>query len=344
MKIKLVSDLHLEFSDINIQNDQDYDVLILSGDICVAQDLHDHPEPNNSSDQEAIAKGTGLGRRQQAAQRFRDFFKRCSFQFPHVIYVMGNHEFYHGKFYAAIDYMRDEMAKFPNIYLLENDTKVIDDVVFVGGTLWTNMNKRDPLTMHAIEGMMNDFRIVRNDYRSYAPMSSLYLLENDTKVIDDVVFVGGTLWTNMNNRDPLTMHAIEGMMNDFRIVRNDYRSYAPMSSLDVAVRHDKTLAYIKIVLEQNKDKKCVVVGHHAPSMLSIHEQYAHDTLMNGGYASDLSEFILDHPQIKLWTHGHMHQPFDYVIGETRIVCNPRGYENDGYSEDSGWNPNILLEI
>ena len=214
------------------------------------------------------------------------FYKRCSFQFPHVIYIMGNHEFYHGKFYAAVDYMRDECAKYPNVYMLEQDTKIINDVVFVGGTLWTNMNKRDPLTMHAMKDMMNDFRIVRNDQREYAAMSAL----------------------------------------------------------DVAIRHDKTLGYIKLIVQEHKDKKCVVVGHHAPSFKSVSEQYASQTLMNGGYASDLSEFIMDHPQIKLWTHGHMHQPFDYVIGETRVVCNPRGYENDGYSEQSGWNPDILLEI
>jgi len=286
MRIKLVSDLHLEFSDCFINNDDNCDVLILGGDICVAQDLHDHPEPNNTADQAAIANGTGLGRRQQSAQRYRDFFKRCSFQFPHVIYVMGNHEFYHGKFYAGIDYMREEFAKYPNVYMLEGDTKIIDDVVFVGGTLWTNMNKRDPLTMHAIEGMMNDFRIIRNDKRNYAAMSAL----------------------------------------------------------DVAIRHDKTLGYIKLMVQEHKDKKCVVVGHHSPSFQSVHPTYAHETLMNGGYHSDLSEFILDHPQIKLWTHGHTHHPFDYVIGETRVVCNPRGYENDGYSEDTGWNPNIVLEV
>jgi hypothetical protein len=117
-----------------------------------------------------------------------------------------------------------------------------------------------------------------------------------------------------------------------------------MSALDVAIRHDKTLAYIKLIVEEHKDKKVVVVGHHTPSFKSCHPNYAHDTLMNGGYHSDLSEFILDHPQIVLWTHGHTHHPFDYVIGETRIVCNPRGYVNDGYSEDTGWDPNILLEI
>jgi len=284
MKIKLVSDLHLEFSDINITNNDNCDVLILGGDIMIAQDLHDHPEMDYGMYTNINLES--LGRRQRKAQAYRDFFKRCSFQFPHVIYIMGNHEFYHGKFYGAIDYMREECAKYPNIYMLEQDTKIIDDVVFVGGTLWTDMNKRDPLTMHAIEGMMNDFRIIRNDYRSYAPMSPL----------------------------------------------------------DVAVRHDKTLAYIKLIIEEHKDKKCVVVGHHTPSFQSMHPMYANDTLMNGGYHSDLSEFILDHPQIKLWTHGHTHHPFDYTIGETRVVCNPRGYENDGYSEDTGWNPNIVLEI
>ena len=286
MKIKLVSDLHLEFSDINIQNTDNCDVLILGGDICVAQDLHDHPELVNSSDQAAIASGTGLGRRQQAAQRYRDFFKRCSFQFPHVIYIMGNHEFYNGKFYAGIDYMREELAKYPNIYMLEQDTKVIDDVTFVGATLWTDMNKGDPLTMHAIEGMMNDFRIIRNDKRSFAAMSAR----------------------------------------------------------DVADRHARTLGYFRSVLAEQHDRKFVVVGHHTPSFQSCHPMYGNDTLMNGGYHSDLSEFIMDHPQIKLWTHGPTHHPFDYKIGETRIVCNPRGYENDGYSEQTGWNPNIVLEV
>ena len=44
MKIALASDLHLEFADINIQNTENADVLILSGDILVAEDLHNHPE------------------------------------------------------------------------------------------------------------------------------------------------------------------------------------------------------------------------------------------------------------------------------------------------------------
>jgi hypothetical protein len=209
-----------------------------------------------------------------------------SFIFPHVIYVAGNHEFYNGKFHKGIDYLRTECAAFPNVHFLERDMKVIDDVVFVGGTLWTDMNKGDPLTLHAV-------------------------------------------------RD---------MMNDFRIIRNDQKGYTPLKPMDVALRHRETLQYIKHIVSEHKDKRCVVVGHHSPSFQSVSEGYKHETLMNGAYHSDLSEFILDHPQIKLWTHGHTHHCFDYTIGETRIVCNPRGYHNDGYSEDTGWDPNIILEI
>lgn len=286
MKIKLVSDLHLEFSDCFVNNNENADVLILGGDIMIAQDLHDHPEPNNTAEQAAIAAGTGLGRRQQNAQRFRDFLKRCSFQFPHVIYIAGNHEFYNGKWVKGLEYLRNECAKFPNIYFLERDCVKIQDVTFIGGTLWTDMNKHDPLTLHAV-------------------------------------------------RD---------MMNDFRIIKNDAKGFTPLKPADTAVRHRETLDFIRTIVAEQHDEKFVVVGHHSPSFQSVHEHYSHETLMNGAYHSELSEFILDRPQIKLWTHGHTHYPFDYVIGETRVVCNPRGYESAGHSEDTGWNPNLILEI
>jgi len=280
MRIKLVSDLHLEFSDINIQNSNNYDVLILSGDIMIAADLHDHSEESVR----VAAMIESLGRRQETARRFRDFLKRCSFQFPHVIYVAGNHEFYHGKWNQSLITLSNECAKFPNVYFLEAGCKKIDDVTFIGGTLWTDMNSGDPLTLHAVRDMMSDFRVIKKDLEGY---------------------------TNLKPHDTV-------------------------------IRHRHMLGYIKQIVAERHDEKFVVVGHHAPSKLSTHEQYKNETIMNGAYSSDLSEFILDRPQIKLWTHGHTHHPFDYMIGSTRIVCNPRGYE--GYEPDSYWNPEILIEV
>jgi len=267
MRIKLVSDLHLEFSDINIQNDQNYDVLILSGDILVASKV--------------------LKPESEYGIRFRDFLKRVSFQFPHVIYIAGNHEFYDsGRFFDSIDWLRAACGVHDNIYFLERDVKVIDDVTFIGATLWTDLNRGDPLTMHFIRDRMNDYRAIRNDKK--------------------------------------------GFVN--------------LKPADTYERHINTKQYIETVLKENKDKKCVVVTHHAPTYQSVSEYYRPDHLMNGAYYSELTDLILDHPQIVLWTHGHMHQPFDYLVGTTRVVCNPRGYESATYSEQTGWDPNILIEV
>lgn len=263
MRLAVCSDLHLEFSDIELKNTENADVLILSGDICVAHSLHDHPV-----DKPVPADAMKPGRNQSAAYKYREFFKRVNDEFPKTIYVSGNHEFYHGRYPDAYDWLYEEMKRYENIHFLDKDDITIDDVTFVGGTLWTDMNRVDPTTMQLIEGMMNDFRVIRNS-------------------------------------------------------KFNYRRFAPGDAVN---DHRQTLEYIKSVVDGDTSKKYVVVGHHAPCALSIHETYKNEYYMNGGYYSDLSEFILDRPQIALWTHGHMHNPSDYMLGETRIVCNPRGYK------------------
>lgn len=279
MKVYVTSDIHLEFGDCEIKNEDNADVLILGGDIMLSQDLHDHPESNQLLTGAMLET---LGSRQKNAVRFREFLSRCSFQFPHVIYVAGNHEFYHGKWPIGIEYLREECAKFPNVYFMENDSKTIDGVTFVGSTLWTDMNQGDPLTLHAVTDMMNDFKIIRNSDLGYTNLRPAH----------------------------------------------------------VAQAHKKSVGYIRSVVAEQHDKKFVVVGHMAPSRMSIHAKYAGQDLMNGAYSSSLDEFILDHPQIKLWTHGHTHEDFDYMIGSTRIVCNPRGYINYEERADQ-WKPKLV---
>lgn len=267
MKIQIASDLHLEFSDINIKNENGADVLILSGDIMIAEKV--------------LKPESALG------IRFRDFLKRVSFQFPHVVYVAGNHELYGGYWTKSLEQLRLACAVHDNVYFLERDMKIIDDVVFVGGTLWTDMNRFDPITLHAVRDMMHDF------------------------------------------------HSIN----------NDSKGYTKLKPADTVERHRNTVDYIQQIVSMHRDKKVVVVGHHSPSTQSIHEQYRTDFIMNGAFHSNLEDIILDNENIILWTHGHTHHPFDYVIGKTRVVCNPRGYhQTNGWSEDTGWNPGLTVEI
>lgn len=285
MKIAVCSDLHLEFGGLELKNTEQADVLVLSGDICVASDLRDR-DPYGIMDM-------------KKTDRYHEFFQNCSQEFPHVIYVMGNHEHYHGDFAYSYSILKSKLSYLQNIHVLEKETVKIDDVTFVGGTLWTDMNKGDALTLYHIKSMMNDFNCVKNSNRVVYRTVPIYEYNED-----------GSL-----KKDEL------GRMNQIGTKKKE--ETARFSPEDAMEDHRRMMEYIKIVLK--KDEKFVVCGHHTPSSKSCHPYYAHDKLMNGGYHSNLEEFILDHPEIKLWTHGHTHNDFDYMIGDTRVVCNPRGY-------------------
>jgi len=232
----------------------------------------------------------------------RDFFKRCSFQFPHVVYVMGNHEHYDFDIVKTYDTLKCKLSEFSNIHFLEKETWEHNDITFVGGTLWTDMNKNDSLTLWHCGQRMNDFQLITNSNRKTHHKNVVYAKNPDG--------------SGMNLKDD------EGNLVIERV--DHYEKSSRWSPQDSVENHKKMLDYINIVT-QDKSKCYVAVTHHAPTQQSIAEWFKHDTLMNGAFASDLSEFIMDRPQIKLWTHGHMHNVSDYMVGDTRVVCNPRGY-------------------
>jgi len=267
MKIALASDVHLEFGEISFENTENADVLILSGDICVAADL-------------MLKDDIGFFDKNVRSEKYHKFFQECGERFPHVIYVMGNHEHYNGDYGNTITTLRDRLSYILNLHILDKEVFVVDDVTFIGGTLWTDMNKEDPITLMQMSGMMNDFRCVQNSNR--------VTISKD----EDGKF---------------------------------YERKSRFTPEDAVEDHKQMMDYIRIMIEGKFDQKFVVVGHHAPSKQSTHPRYKEEVIMNGGYSSALDDFIIDHPQIKLWTHGHTHEDFDYMIGSTRIVCNPRGY-------------------
>ena len=100
------------------------------------------------------------------------------------------------------------------------------------------------------------------------------------------------------------------------------------------------LAWLRRELQQTGDAATVVISHHAPSPRSIADKYRGNAL-NPAFVSDLEALILEY-DIALWIHGHTHTAFDYSIGETRVICNPRGYLP--YETDTGYKPDMVLEI
>jgi Icc-related predicted phosphoesterase len=258
MKINLVSDMHLNFADIELPGG---DVLIMAGDIMEAGHFR---RADNAK------KDTFL------ADRYRRFLAEEMPKYRKVIYVMGNHEHYNNSYDDTPDSLRRELPG--NVHFLEQEGVQIDDVWFFGATFWTDMNRGNPTSMQVIKQSMSDFRVIK--FGHGIKMDSLY---------------GDSYYTN---------------------------SFTPAYAASV---FKDTVNKLRVFLDEHKDDKVVVVSHHAPSSMSIDPMYKDDHHMNGAYYSDLSELILDNPQIKTWVHGHMHNQSDYMIGDTRVVTNPRGY-------------------
>jgi Icc-related predicted phosphoesterase len=284
MKIAVCSDLHLEFGDLDLTNDENADVLVLSGDIFVAEDVKNF----GYVDEQIMAATPSMLAR---GERYYNFMKRCSERFPQVVLIMGNHEHYHGDYAETASIIRTVVGEFSNVHFLDKEWRIINGVLFYGGTLWTDMNGEDPLTLYQIAGMMNDYRGVKNSTKT---------VQHRVPTYDE------------NNVESWTFK----------------ERPAQFKPEDSVADHKAFLAGLDEVLALHPDLPTVVVGHHAPSKASTHPRYKNETLVNGAYSTNLDNYILDRRQIKLWTHGHTHEDFDYMIGTTRVVCNPRGY--DGY--------------
>lgn len=174
---------------------------------------------------------------------------------------------------------------------------------------------------------------------------TMRFLENDYVQIGDIIIVGATLYTNFKldgMNQTVGMKIAKRYMNDFRwgMYETDDGMVEDLKPEHYLKIFEESLAYIGKICEDNPDKKIIVVTHHAPSNQSISKRYFGDD-SNCCYASNLDKFIKDHSNIKAFIHGHVHNHFDYMIGNCRVLCNPRGYVR--YMEDTNWNPCFYLD-
>lgn len=265
MKIQLVSDLHLEFDrDFRLYNTGNAQVLVIAGDAFVA----DYITRGSDSPYAPVVNSA------------KGFFKTAAQEYPYVIYIMGNHEHYYGLYSETSSIMREFLAEFSNIIVLDNETIKIDNTTFIGSTLWTSCDNKNTNVMAYLSNYLNDYRIITY---SKEPFSKFY--------------------------PALT-----------------------------AKEFSKNLAFIENAIINAETPNKVVITHHAPSRRSVNPKYKFETTGNHGYYSDLDLFIRDNP-VNLWLHGHMHDCVDYSIGDTRIVCNPKGYRN----ENRYFNKELILE-
>ncbi|MEM9538136.1 MAG: metallophosphoesterase [Cyanobacteria bacterium P01_E01_bin.42] len=129
MKILILSDLHVEFEGFRIP-DTDADIIILAGDIHIG------------------CRGLFWAAREVADRP--------------ILYILGNHEYYTEAYPKLIGKLKEQAAD-TNIWVLENDRVVFNDVTFLGCTLWTNFRLFGDPVLAGYRAMekMNDYRKIR---------------------------------------------------------------------------------------------------------------------------------------------------------------------------------------
>ena len=250
MKLHILSDLHIEFGDFSVP-DIGADVIILAGDIHVGD----------------------RGLRWILEQWLQ----------PPVLYVPGNHEFYHNAFPSLIDDLRQK-ARGTNVHVLENEALEINGFHFFGSTLWSDMN----------------------------------LFGDPEKAIA----------------------AADSGMNDYQVIQSTTTSRV-LTPEETVRWHKQSVQKLEEFFTDTRDpEKTIVITHGTPTEQSIPVRFQGHAL-TPAFASDMEHFILKH-QPRLWIHGHTHDSFDYHIGGTRIVCNPRGYAPNALNPE--FEPGLAITI
>lgn len=136
MKVRVMSDLHMNFSkfEVPIGQEDTESVLIIAGDAC------------------EVAHGK---------EQYREFFKDVTERFKLVLFVFGNHEYYDTSYIRAYDQFMRECGHLDKLKVLDMDTLDLDGVRFIGCTLWSDFEKGNPLVMHDAKSFMNDYNLIR---------------------------------------------------------------------------------------------------------------------------------------------------------------------------------------
>lgn len=211
-----------------------------------------------------------------------------------VIAIAGNHEFYGKTWPDHIHTLRKNAEQYDNVHFLEKDVVIIDGVVFLGCTLWTDCRLWESGPRAGLYGYPETIRDIRN---------------------------------RMNDYGYITRSVGHGKTR--RLIPND-----------TIKDHLQSVRWLKEQFAIYKGRKIVVITHHAPSYKSIPETYQQD-IISAAYASHLDDLV-EQSGAKFWIHGHNHSFSDYMIGKTRVICNPHAYPHE--LGKNGFKPALVVKI
>ena len=303
MKLQLLSDLHLEVHPSwTPQPAPGAELLVLAGDIGSYQE------------------GTLLGDDDFGLARFSPL---QGWPTP-VLFVPGNHEYDTLDFDQAHARLRQTCERLGIIWLerevitwaqilaqspLPTAAPKVQALRFIGTTLWTDFDALGPLSAQPAA-------------QAGAPIKTSASTPTTS-----------ALTQQLKARDKAFRAA-----NYYLKKTASSRHGAPMLAEQVREQALLCQAWLTQALNEPFDGDTVVVTHFAPSLLSADPRYGMAP-GTAGFCNALDPLL---PKAKLWLHGHLHAPSQYVSQGCRVVANPLGYARKG--EQAAFKPALCLEV
>ena len=186
----------------------------------------------------------------------------------------------------------------------------------------------------------------------------LIWLDQQSVVLQGVRFVGCTLWTDFDalsdgaSPDAASAADQPGALaallkardkafraaNFYLRKNHSLQDGVPMLADQVRALGLQNQHWLRQALNTPFAGPTVAVTHFAPSLLSADPRYGL-TPGTAGFCNALDDLL---PAARLWLHGHLHCPQDYVSQGCRVVANPLGYARKG--EQKSFKPELLITL
>jgi predicted phosphodiesterase len=183
-------------------------------------------------------------------------------------------------------------------------------------------------SLHTIESINEKIVEICNS------LPNVIFLNNKSFDIDDeIIIIGSTLWTNIPDK---MKYYIKSRMNDYNYIwkKDNNGNFMNIGPDDVCAMHQVNVSWLTSELDKYKgtNKKIIVVSHHLPSDVFVHDMYKGDRILSG-FMTNLDHLI--GPNIKCWIAGHTHKCINETLNGVQCIVNPCGYpgENPEFKND-----------
>ena len=149
--------------------------------------------------------------------------------------------------------------------------------------------------------------VIKNICSDY---KNVYYLNCNTHQLDDNILIAGSiLWS----RPTFTKYQI----NSQRFSKNLNHI------IEHQIEHQKHVDWISNTIEDNKDKKIIILTHFVPTFKLIEKKYLNNgSKQNTWFATDL-EYLIKNP-VKAWICGHTHSVMTCDVNNVQCAVNAYG--------------------